>query len=257
MGGGRRDRDARDPRRRGRDQDDRRLHGPRRLPALLAEHRADDDPERCRGRERLHARAGRAALRRPARPGAGLHRPEGRHVGQHPGRPRHRGQDGRAADRAVRLAGGGDRPRGRALAGAAEEHHRVRRPGADVEGARDDAARPRHRLRPVADRARAARSLAAPGDVPPLRVPCAPEPDRGPRGRDPFGRSRAGGRGRRPLAGGRAAAGAWPRRDRDRGWPLRARAGGRRHRRRVGREPAAQAPARLSSSRTTTRLCPG
>ena len=53
------------------------------------------------------------------------------------------------ADRAVRLARGGDRARGRALAGAAEEHHRVRRPGAHVEGARDDAARPRHRLRPV------------------------------------------------------------------------------------------------------------
>ena len=185
----------------------------------------------------------RVELRYGVRPDQvpGLHRPEGRHVGQHPGRPGHRRQDRRAADRAVRLAGGGDRARGRALAGAAEEHHRVRRPGADVEGARDDAARPRHRLRPVPDRARAARSLAAPGDVPPLRVPCAAEPDRGPRGRDPVGRPGAGGRGGRPLAGGRAAAGARPRRDRDRGRPLRARPGGRRHRRRVGREPAAQA----------------
>ena len=66
-----------------------------------------------------------------------------------------------------------------------EEHHRVRRPGADVEGAGDDAPRPRARLRPVADRARAARPLAAARDVPPLRVPRAAEPDRRSRGRDP------------------------------------------------------------------------
>ena len=121
--------------------------------------------------QRLHARAGRAPLRDPPRPGAGLHRAQGRHLRQHPRRPRHRRQDRRPADRAVRLARGGDRSRGRALAGAAQEHHRVRRPGADVEGAGDDAPRPRARLRPVADRARAARPLAAARDVPPLRVP--------------------------------------------------------------------------------------
>ena len=43
---------------------------------------------------------------------------------------------------------------GRALARAGEEHHRARRPGARVEGARDDAPRPRHRLRPGRARAR-------------------------------------------------------------------------------------------------------
>ena len=40
----------------------------------------DDDAARRRGRPRLHARARRAPLRHPARPGAGLHRPQGRHV---------------------------------------------------------------------------------------------------------------------------------------------------------------------------------
>ena len=49
--------------------------------------------------------------------------------------------------------------------------HRARRPGAGLEGARDDAARPRHRLRAGPARARAARPLAAEGDLPPLRVP--------------------------------------------------------------------------------------
>ncbi len=103
--------------------------------------------------QRLHARARRAPLRRPARPGAGLHRAEGRHLRQHPGRPRDRRQDGRTADRPVRLARGGDRARGRALAGSAQEHHRARRAGTRVEGPRDDAARARPRL--GADRARA------------------------------------------------------------------------------------------------------
>ena len=40
-----------------------------------------------------------------------------------------------------------------------------------LEGARDHAARPRHRLRPGRPRARAARSLAAEGDLPAVRVP--------------------------------------------------------------------------------------
>ena len=53
----------------------------------------------------------------------------------------------------------------------AQEHHRARRPGARLEGARDDAPRPRPRLRPGRARARAARPLAAEGDLPPLRVP--------------------------------------------------------------------------------------
>ena len=56
------------------------------------------------------------------------------------------------------------------------QHHRARRAGAHVEGARDDAARPRHRLRPGSARARPARPLAAEGDLPPLRVPRAAEP---------------------------------------------------------------------------------
>ena len=48
-----------------------------------------------------------------ARPGARLHRVEGRHVGQHPRRPRHRRQDRGPADLAVRVARGGDRARRR------------------------------------------------------------------------------------------------------------------------------------------------
>ena len=102
----------------------------------------------------------------------GLHRAEGRHVRQHPGRPGHRRQDGRAADRPVRLAGGGARPRRRAVAGALAsaitEHADQAR---TVEAARDHAARPRPRVRPGRARARAARPLRAEGDVPPLRVP--------------------------------------------------------------------------------------
>ncbi len=49
---------------------------------------------------------------------------------QHPWRPRHRRQDRRPADRAVRLGRGGDRARRRALAGARAQHHRERRPRA-------------------------------------------------------------------------------------------------------------------------------
>ena len=71
----------------------------------------------------------------------------------------------------LRLARGGDRARRRALAGALARDHRARRPGARLEGARDDAPRPRPRLRPGRARARAARPLAAEGDLPPLRVP--------------------------------------------------------------------------------------
>ena len=62
--------------------------------------------------------------------------------------------------------------------GAAQEHHGARRPGAPVEGARDDAARPRARLRPGRARARAAGPLGAAGDVPPLRVPQPARPRR-------------------------------------------------------------------------------
>ncbi len=91
--------------------------------------------------------AGRGAARHPARAGARLHRAQGRHVRQHPGRPRDRRQDGRAADRQVRLARGGARARRRADAGPREgdpEHDEQAR---GAEGARDDAARPRARLR--------------------------------------------------------------------------------------------------------------
>ena len=51
-----------------------------------------------------------------------------------PGHSRHRRQDRRPADRAVRLARRSDRARRRALARAAKEHHRARRPGAAVQG---------------------------------------------------------------------------------------------------------------------------
>ena len=45
-----------------------------------------------------------------------------------------------------------------ALAGARKQHHRERRPCAHVEGARDDAPRPRHRLRSGAARAQSRRT---------------------------------------------------------------------------------------------------
>ena len=156
----------------------RRLDRPRRVPALQREHLPDDDPARRRGRPRLHAGAGRAPLRHPPRPGAGLHRSQGRHVGQHPGHPRHRRQDGRAADRAVRLARGGDRARRRAVAGARQGRPRARRAGARLEAPRDDAARPAARRRRERARRRAARPVDAEGDLPPLRVPRPSEPRR-------------------------------------------------------------------------------
>ena len=183
-------------RRRERDQDVRRLDRPRRLPARLAERVADDDAPRRAGSARLHARARRGALRHPAGPGAGLHRPEGRHLGQHPRRSGHRRQDRRAAHLAVRLARGGDRARRGALARAPQEHHRARRRRARVEGPGDDAPRPRHRMGPGRARARAARPLAAPRDVPALRVPQPAEPDRP---------ARRGGAGRRAPADRRHA----------------------------------------------------
>ena len=92
--------------------------------------------------DRVEARLGIA----PAT-GARLHRAEGRPLRQHRGSPRHRRQDRLAADRQVRLARGSARARRRADAGAGEGDPRARRPGAPVEGARDDAARPRYRLR--------------------------------------------------------------------------------------------------------------
>ena len=58
-------------------------------------------------------------------------------------------------DRPVRLARGGDRARRRALAGARQGGARARRPGACVEGARDDAPRPSARCRPDDARLRA------------------------------------------------------------------------------------------------------
>ena len=95
----------------------------------------------------------------------------------------------------------------RAHARAAEEHRGARGAGSPVEATRDDAARPRPRLRVRPGRARpaAARPLAAEGDVPALRVP---QPDRA---RRPARRGRpstaddAPGRDRRHVARGRAA----------------------------------------------------
>ena len=99
LGGRRRDRDARHPRGRGRNPDLRRLDRPRRLPARHRERLPDDDPARRRGRERLHAGAGRGEARDHGRQGARLHRPEGRPVRQHRRRPGDRRQDRVAADR--------------------------------------------------------------------------------------------------------------------------------------------------------------
>ena len=76
----------------------------------------------------------------------------------------------------------------------------ARRSGARLEGAGDDAARPRHRLRPLAARPRAAGSLGAPRDVPPVRVPRAAQPRR-PARRGRPGR-RAGARRRRVRSPG-------------------------------------------------------
>ena len=112
LGGGRCDRHARDARRRGGDSHVRRVDRPRRLPAVQRERVADDDAAWRRGRPRVHAGARRAPLRHPARADPRLHRPQGRHVGQHPRNPRDRGQDRGTAGRPVRLARGGDRPRG-------------------------------------------------------------------------------------------------------------------------------------------------
>ena len=142
VGGRRRHRHARLARRRGRGEDVRRLHRPRRLPALHRERLPDDDAARRRRRPRVHARAGLRALRRHARAGAGLHRAQGRHVRQHSRRSRHRGQDRGPAHLAVRLPRRRARARRRALARACEEPARARRPGARVEGARHDAPRP-------------------------------------------------------------------------------------------------------------------
>ena len=97
LGGRRRDRDARDARRRRGRPHLRRLDRPRRVPALLGERLPDDDAARGRRRAGLHARARRGSLRRPARPGARLHRAQGRHLRQHPRRPRDRRQDRRAS----------------------------------------------------------------------------------------------------------------------------------------------------------------
>ena len=173
LGGGRRDRDARDARGRGGHQDVCRVHRSRCFPARLGKRVPDDDAARGRRRPRLHAGAGRAALRRPARSGAGLHRPERRHERQHPWRPGHRGQDRRAAHRAVRLGGERARACGRAVACTVAIAHRARRAGARFEAPGDDASRPGARHRPGRRGLAAAGSLAAQGDLPPLRVPRA------------------------------------------------------------------------------------
>ena len=155
--------------------------------------------------ERVTARLGV-----PPGEGAGPHRSQGRHVRLDRRRAGHRRQDRGAAHPAVRLRGGGAGARRRPHAGACEVAARARRPGTRVESAGDDAPRPRHRLRPGRARARAAGPLAAPGDVPPVRVPGA-APAGGPAGR---GAARGRGAGRRR---GGAAAGARRRFPRRRG----------------------------------------
>ena len=253
LGGGRRDRDARDARGRGRDPHLCRLHRPGRVPALQRERLADDDAAGRRGRPRLHARAGRAPVRRPPRPGAGLHRPEGRHVRQHPRHPGNRGQDRRSADRAVRLARGGHRPRRRALARPLEGRRGARRPGARVEGPRDDAAGPSARRRGRSARRVTAGSLHAQGDLPPLRVPRPAEPGRHARRGAAGGRAGRDGSGARALARGaaRAAVGA----DRRRGERRSGRRRGRAGRRGRDRRPVRDRPGRSARprSRRTTR----
>ena len=250
LGGRRRDRDAREPRRRGRHQDDRRLDRPGRLPARLGERLPDDDAARGCGRARVHARAGRSPLRGQAGPGPRLHRLEGRRLGQHSRRPRHRRQDRRPADRAVRL--GRERPRapGRALTRAPQVAPGARPAGARLEGARHDAARPAARLRSLAAGALPARPLAAEGDVPPVRVqePAAAgrRDRRGASGGTHAGRgspgSVAGGPDRRARGRGR---------DRGRGRPRRSRRRATRSSSVRGRRSFGRNSARPRSLRTT------
>ena len=163
-----------DPRRRGRAAHLRRLDRPRRLPALLRERLPDDDPARRRRRAGLHARAGRGALRRAARPGARLHRPQGRHV----------------ATTSPAFRGSATRPPGELIAryGSLEaviEHAGELSPArsraiiehADQARVSKELATMRRDLDLDVDPAElvlvAARPLAAEGDLPPVRVPGA------------------------------------------------------------------------------------
>ena len=190
---------------------------------VLGERLPDDDAARRRRRPRLHARAGRGPLGVP---------PE--QV------PDFIGLKGDTSDNIPGVPGIGDKTAAQLIAqyGSLEgvlEHVDELSPGAredrsrehadqarDVEGAGDDAPRPRHRLRPDGARARAAGPLGAEGDVPPLRVPrrCLQR-------RRPAGRGAA--RGRTAAWPGRSCAGAKASRPRPRAGRLR---GGRRPQRR-------------------------
>ena len=233
---GRRDRDPRDPRRRGRGEDDVvptdrdafqlcsanvvLMMTPRGVADVNVYTPERVEPATGSGPTRCRTSSGSRATPPTTSPAS-----------------RDRGQDRQAADRAVRLARGGDRhadePRY-----AAEEHHRVRRPGADVEGAatmrRDldldfdpspDRARApdRSQLREMFRRYEFRGLLNRIDDLEDADPAAAPAPVAAPRA----------------VARGRAAAGARPGGARGRGRPLRARAGGRRRRRAVGRGRAA------------------
>ena len=218
-------------------------------------------PSRRLRRERLHARARRAPLRRSARSGAGLHRAQGRLVGQHPGHSRDRRQDGRAADRPVRIARGGDRARGRPLPGARQGRTRERRSGTRVEGPRDDAPRSPARRRSDSARLRGSRSFAVEGDVSPLRVSQPAQPRRrARRGRTGSGAREARGSGGR-LERRRSAHRSWHRRGGDRGRSNRGGGRGSRARCRLGSRPV-DLPARRRDRRARRQgaevaVCPG
>ena len=109
--GRRRDRHPRAPGVRRRDPGDDRLRRPRRLPAGRRRDPGDDHLARRHRHEGLRPRGRDRALRRSARAGHRLHRPQGRHLRQHPGRAGDRRQDRRAAAAAVRLARGRARHR--------------------------------------------------------------------------------------------------------------------------------------------------
>ena len=189
LGGGRRDRDARDPGRRRRDQDVRRLDRPRRVPARLRERLPDDDAARRQRRPGLHARAGRGALRDPARSRSPT------------------SSASRATPRTTSRAspGSATRPPGQLIAqyGSLEgvlEHVEEQSPArrrnltefAEQARTSKELATMRRDLELDCDPAElvlcAARPLAAARDVPPLRVP---RPAR------PRGRARRGGAGAR------------------------------------------------------------
>jgi hypothetical protein len=197
VGGRRRDRDARDPRRRGGSQDLRRVDGSGRHAAPHRQRVPDDDAAGRVRRAGLHPRARGPALRGHPRADPGFHRPQGRHLRQHRRRPWHRGQDRRPALGDLRLPRRGPRASLRTAPREGARPARARGPSARVQGARDHAPRPPGRLRPRGPGPGAPGPLQDAGDLPSLRAQGAAQAHRCPRRRAPGGRGASRRRGRR------------------------------------------------------------